>query len=155
MDISPRHRTPQFQSSDMVHEARSDWRQSMAPGHESVGTCQTLTDTDGTHGRPNTPVFAHECGSRCLATMENRSGVTSGIWGRMRIVLDSLDDSAIGAASEKNSLANFAQDESFRGENSRHSDKNWRWSSFFNLISHIRVHPPWYCRSRVIFSSDR
>lgn len=30
---------PQFQSSDMVHEVRSDWRQSMAPGHESVGTC--------------------------------------------------------------------------------------------------------------------
>jgi len=32
---------------------------------------------------------------------ENRSSVTSGIWGRMRTVVDSLDDSATGAASEK------------------------------------------------------
>lgn len=32
---------------------------------------------------------------------ENRSDVTSGIWGRMRIIVDSLDDSATGAASEK------------------------------------------------------
>lgn len=74
-----RHRIPpQFQSSNMVHEARSDWRQSMAPGHESVGTCQTLTDTDGTHVKPNTPVFAHECGFRCLATVKTGAALRRG-----------------------------------------------------------------------------
>lgn len=123
-----RHRMPQFQSSDMVHEARSDWRQSMAPGHESVGTCQTLTDTDGTHVKPNTAVFAHECEFRCLATVKTGAALRRGL--RKDEDRRQFGRFCHRCGEWKNSLANFAQVEFFRGEDSQQSDKNWRWSIF-------------------------
>lgn len=58
----------------MVHEARSGWRQSMAPGHEDIGVYVRRSRILGYTLNP-TRVLAHECGFRCLGDGENRSGV--------------------------------------------------------------------------------